>query len=133
MLYQACTSGSRPAGLSIHGFTFHGIHLCHSLGLHHGIEEQEIFPVLAARMSEFGPQEHLIQQHEQIHDGLEKLEQYLKRCLKGEQELRLEEMKTILDGFGPVLWAHLDDEVRMLGAENMRRYWTKDEMLDMNW
>jgi hypothetical protein len=31
------------------------------------------------------------------------------------------------------LWEHLDLEVKMLGAENMRRYWSKDEIMSMNW
>jgi hypothetical protein len=81
----------------------------------------------------FAPQDHLIKQHEQIHEGLEQLEEYLKACLHGEKEYRNEEMKTVLDRFGKVLWEHLDLEVKMLGAENMRRYWSKDEIMSMNW
>lgn len=133
MLYKACTSGTRPPGMSIRGFISQGLHLCHSLTMHHTIEEQHVFPELAERMPAFGPHDHLISQHEQIHEGLEKMEQYLDSCRSGERELRLAELKTIMDGFGEVLWTHLDDEVRMLGAENMRRYWTKDEILGMNW
>lgn len=40
----------------------------------------------------------------------------------------MQEMKEILDSFGEVLWQHLDDEVEQLGAENMRKYWSLDEM-----
>ena len=40
-------------------------------------------------------------------------------------------MKKILDSFGAVLWQHLDDEVKELGAENMRKYWTLEEMRRM--
>jgi len=36
-----------------------------------------------------------------------------------------------MDGFGEVLWAHLADEVRALGANHMREYWTVDEMKKM--
>lgn len=67
-------------------------------------------------------------QHKQIHKGLDKLTEYLEQCSTGERELRLSEMKEIMDGFGKVLWQHLDDEVKELGAENMRKYWTKEEM-----
>ena len=81
----------------------------------------------------FEPNETLIKQHEQIHEGIEKFEGYLKTCLYGEKELRMEEMKAIMDSFGEVLWTHLDLEVKMLGAENMRKYWKKDEILAMNW
>ncbi|OAP62933.1 hypothetical protein AYL99_02160 [Fonsecaea erecta] len=133
MLYKTCTSGSRPAGMSLRGFISQGLHLCHALTIHHTIEEQHVFPELAERMPAFGPHDHLITQHEQIHVGLEKLEQYLDACRSGEKELRLPELKEIMDSFGEVLWAHLDDEVRMLGAENMRKYWSKDEILSMQW
>ena len=43
----------------------------------------------------------------------------------------MEEMKEIMDSFGEVLWQHLDDEVEQLGAENMRKYWTINEMRRM--
>ncbi|EHY52912.1 hypothetical protein HRR90_008487 [Exophiala dermatitidis] len=133
LLYKTCTSGTRPAGMSIRAFISQGLHLCHALTVHHTIEERHIFPELAERMPAFAPQEHLISQHEQIHEGLEKLEAYLDACRTGERELRLPELKEIMDSFGEVLWTHLDDEVRMLGAENMRKHWSKDEILSMNW
>lgn len=92
-----------------------------------------MYPPLAERMPRFKADEHLIGQHALIHEGLDRLEEYLEKCLAGETELRLPEMKDVMDGFGEVLWQHLDDEVRDLGAENMRRYWSKQEMLDMPW
>ncbi|CAG9941990.1 unnamed protein product [Clonostachys rosea f. rosea IK726] len=36
-----------------------------------------------------------------------------------------------METWGDVLWAHLDDEVKTLGAENMRKYWTLEEMRRM--
>jgi hemerythrin-like domain-containing protein len=133
LLYNACTTGSRPSGMSLRAFLSQGLHLCHALTVHHTIEEQHIFPELAERMPAFAPKDHLISQHEMIHEGLEKLEEYLDGCRSGEKELRLEELKVVMDGFGKVLWEHLDDEVKMLGAESMRRFWTKEEILRMNW
>ncbi|EXJ94284.1 hypothetical protein A1O1_02678 [Capronia coronata CBS 617.96] len=133
LLYKACTTGSRPAGMPIRTFISQGMHLCHALTVHHTIEEQHIFPELAERMPVFAPQELLISQHEQIHEGLEKLEEYLKACLSGEREMRLPELKEVMDSFGDVLWTHLDDEVRMLGAESMRKHWSKEEILSMHW
>lgn len=73
----------------------------------------------------------LLTQHKQIHAGLDKLTKYLNECSSGERELRLSELKEVLDGFGDVLWQHLDDEVEQLAAENMRRYWSKEEMVRM--
>ena len=93
-----------------------------------------VFPELAQRMPAFADHDHLITQHEAIHEGLVKLEEYIDACRTGEKELRLPELKDVLDSFGAVLWSHLDDEVRMLGAENMRRYWTKEEIASgFNW
>lgn len=79
-------------------------------------------------MPSFRPGSAALEQHKQIHAGLDKLEEYLKGCRRGERELRREEVRGILDGFGGVLWTHLEEEVRELGAENMRKYWTKEEM-----
>lgn len=70
----------------------------------------------------------LLQQHVEIHKGMEGLREYLRKCLSGETELQMSVLKTQLDTWGTVLWTHLDQEVRTLGAENMRRYWTLDEM-----
>ncbi len=82
-------------------------------------------------MPAFKKELELLTQHKQIHKGLDKLQKYIDECSYGERELRLTELKEILDGFGKVLWQHLDDEVAQLGAENMRKYWTIEEMRRM--
>ncbi|KAI9821849.1 MAG: hypothetical protein M1827_002431 [Pycnora praestabilis] len=104
------------------------IFFCHHLHTHHGIEEEHIFPVLARKMPAFRKELELLAQHKQIHKGLDKFQEYLEDCRNGEKELRLEEMKVLMDSFGKVLWEHLDDEVKELGAQNMRKYWTVQEM-----
>ena len=96
--------------------------------MHHGIEETYVFPMLAKKMPLFRAKDHLKTQHEAIHEGLDKLEEYLKACQSGERELRLAELGQVMNTFGEVLWQHLDDEVNQLKAENMRKFWTKDEM-----
>lgn len=105
-----------------------GMSFCWQLRLHHSIEEQHMFPVLAEKMPEFRKELELLTQHKQIHVGLDKLEEYLKRCCSRETELRLDEVKQLMDSFKEVLWKHLDDEVYALRAENMRKYWTLEEM-----
>lgn len=101
--------------------------------MHHGIEEAHIFPILGRRMDAFnaksatGP----LEQHRQIHKGMEELQAYLSACQSGTKTLKRDEVKTIMDGFAVVLWTHLDDEVKLLGAENMRKYWSKQEMAAM--
>lgn len=99
--------------------------------MHHTIEEMHIFPVLAKKMPAFRKELELLTQHKQIHTGLDQFQAYLQDCTAGERELRLAELKSLMDKFGTVLWTHLSDEVEQLGAENMRRYWTLDEMKTM--
>lgn len=127
-LYAACSSGRRPSNTSLRQFLTVGLDFCHHLEMHHSIEENHIFPLLAKNMPEFRKELDLLTQHKQIHAGLDKFEAYLEACRRGETELRLEEAKSLMDAFGDVLWAHLEDEVKALGAENMRRFWTLQEM-----
>jgi hemerythrin-like domain-containing protein len=131
VLYTACESQKRPRNMSIRQFLSMGEQFCHHLTVHHTIEEQHIFPVLAKKMPAFRKELELLTQHKQIHNGLDKFEKYLEECASGERELRMGEMKDILDTFGTVLWQHLDDEVKQLGAENMRKYWTAEEIRRM--
>ena len=149
VLYTACETGKRGKGMSIRQFIGLGQQFCSQLEMHHGIEERyvksicssdssiltrshrHIFPVLAKKMPAFKKELELLTQHKQIHKGLDKLTKYLEECSTGERELRLPELKRILDGFGTVLWQHLDDEVKELGAENMRKYWSKEEVMRM--
>ena len=79
-------------------------------------------------MPAFEKELELLTQHKQIHEGVEKLEAYLDSAKSGEKDLSMPELKEILDSFGEVLWTHLDDEVKQLSAENMRKYWSASEM-----
>lgn len=128
-LQDACTGpGKRPGGLSARQIIMMGLQFCSQLAFHHSIEEQRIFPVLAKKMPEFRKELDLLRQHKQIHAGLEKLETYLERCRSGEEDMRREEVQKLMEAFGAVLWKHLDEEVQTLRADNMRKYWSLDEM-----
>lgn len=96
--------------------------------MHHSIEETYFFPLLARKMPGFRNQDALLTQHRKIHAGLDKFTAYLEECKSGERELVLKELKVVMELFGEVLWQHLDDEVKELGAENMRKYWTLTEV-----
>lgn len=130
-LMTACETQKRPAGMSIRQFLALGDQFVSQLTMHHTIEERHIFPILAKKMPSFRKEVDLLNQHKEIHKGLDRLDEYLRECRSGERELRLGELKAVLETFGDVLWKHLDDEVRELGAENMRRYWTLEEMRRM--
>lgn len=77
------------------------------------------------------PRAELLRQHEEIHEGMDLFEEYLRGCQSGVHELSLRVLKEKMDSWGEVLWKHLDQEVETLGAENMRRYWTVEEMRRM--
>ena len=83
------------------------------------------------KMPAFKKELELLTQHKLIHQGLDKFEDYISKCKTGEKDLRLDELKELMDSFGDVLWTHLDDEVKQLGAENMRKFWSIDEMRRM--
>lgn len=146
MLHNACTSGGRPQNMVLREFLQEGLQFCKLLTIHHGLEEQHLFPVLATKMPEFqtpsqrkrsgvknadGGAKELIRQHQVIHEGMDGFEAYLQSILGGENELDLRKMKEQMDSWGGVLWQHFDEEVETLGAENMRRYWTVDDMRRM--
>jgi hemerythrin-like domain-containing protein len=128
-MYSTCTKNKRPSGQSIRAFLSLAESFCSQLNLHHAIEERHLFPELAVKMPEF--RKDLVGQHREIHNGLDKMDQYVKMCRTGEKELQLTHLKMLMDGFGGVLWEHLDDEVKALGAENMRQYWTLEEMVKL--
>lgn len=116
--------------MSLKQFISTGLSFAEHLTAHHTIEENYFFPMLAGRMPEFDPKRgDLVKQHGKIHDGLEDFESYLRRCRSGDEEFEMGVLKGKMDGWGKVLWEHLDDEVRSLGAERMRRVWTKQEIM----
>lgn len=146
-LHNACVQNRRPSNISLKAFINLGLQFISHLTAHHSIEEAHIFPILAKKMPEFrsspssssssGPGKagsgaaELLRQHKEIHIGMDQFEEYLNQCRSGQRELVLSELKARMDCWGEVLWKHLDQEVKTLGADNMRRYWTVGEMRRM--
>jgi len=137
MIHNACVANKRPSNISLRQFIDQGLYFIRSLTAHHDIEETYFFPLLATKMPEFqsngkgrkdGGGAELLQQHRQIHAGMDVFEDYLRRCKNRETELELAVLKEKMDSWGEVLWKHLDQEVETLGAENMRKYWTLSEV-----
>ncbi|KAK5653158.1 hypothetical protein OQA88_9257 [Cercophora sp. LCS_1] len=138
-LYSACESGRRPAGMTLKQFIDEGLNLVRYLEAHHRIEETHLFPILARKMPQFGTAIpsgkkkkkadcELLKQHEKIHEGMDLLEDYLRACKNKEVEFELGVLKEKMDSWGEVLMKHLDEEVETLGAENMRKYYTLEEV-----
>ncbi|KAK3301647.1 uncharacterized protein B0T15DRAFT_544255 [Chaetomium strumarium] len=143
-LHTACVTKRRPAGMTLKQFIDEGLNLTRYLESHHTIEETYLYPILARKMPEFqassppgalkkgkeGRQEdcELIRQHRLIHEGMDEMADYLRQCKSKECELELSVLKEKIDPWGEVLLKHLEQEVRDLSAENMRKYWTLQEM-----
>ncbi|CAN8096862.1 unnamed protein product [Discula destructiva] len=135
MLYNAASSGRRPAGMSIRQFIEQGLSFLSHLETHHSIEETYIFPVLARKMPEFqaggkGGKKaaELLQQHREIHRGMDLMETYLNQSKKGETDFDMRVLREKMDTWAAVLWKHLDQEVETLGADNVRKYFTLEEV-----
>lgn len=95
----------------------------HHLGFHHNIEEQHIFPILAKRMPEFaknGSAEHL-EEHKAIHDGMDRYVALINSFKSSPSSYDPEAMRANLASWGPVLFYHLDAEVKTLHHDNLRR------------
>ncbi|KAK0637370.1 hypothetical protein B0T17DRAFT_613970 [Bombardia bombarda] len=143
-LYTACTTGRRPASMTLKQFLDAGVRLTQYLETHHTIEETHMYPLLARKMPTFraaaaahgaGSKKkksqqdcELLRQHQAIHVGMEDFEAYLRACRSREVEFELSVLKEKMDSWGDVLMKHLDQEVEELGAENMRKFWTLEEM-----
>lgn len=158
-LYTACTrdSSQGPAQLTERQLIEEGLRLTRYLEAHHSIEETYIFPLLAEKMPQFRAaveaHDHLyghrrqseteedneedteeancelIQQHRAIHLGMEQFEKYLRDCRSKKAEFSLPALKEKMDSWGEVFLKHLDQEVEELGAENMRKVWSREEMM----
>ncbi|ROT38457.1 hypothetical protein SODALDRAFT_311190 [Sodiomyces alkalinus F11] len=135
-LHTTATSNTRLHGKALRSFIDQSLYFLQMLKAHHDIEETYVFPVLARKMPQFRTGEksddaaaELLRQHREIHRGMDALETYLRACRSGEEEgLDMARVRELMDSWGTVLWRHLDQEVETLGAENMRRYWTLEEV-----
>ena len=127
MLHTACTQRKRPAGMTPRVFIAAGMRFCDDLDMHHSIEETRVFPHLARKMPVFGKNVGMVRQHREIHRGVARMREYLGAREKDGSDVEWEALAAIMNSFGEVLWTHLDEEVKELGAEKMR-VWTLAEM-----
>ncbi|KAH9948558.1 hemerythrin HHE cation binding domain-containing protein [Amylocystis lapponica] len=117
-------------GMSLQRYLRVARQLVEHLTVHHTIEERYIFPKLAERMPVFADNETHIKSHEKIHEGLDELSALIRKWNKEPSSYSPAEMRTSLDGWREVLVTHLADEVRQqdLGPENLKKYWTLQEV-----
>jgi len=127
-IYALADGSFNKKGMSLRLYLRKADELCEYLTLHHTIEERRIFPVLAKKMPEFRSNQAHIKSHQGIHKGLDALEALLKKWKADPKEYSPEDMKACLDSWREVLFVHLDEEVRDLSGENMKKYWTLQEL-----
>lgn len=133
-LWETVAAEKRLSELELSVFIQTGIDLARQLTGHHRTEERLVFPILGKKMVEFRPDEGpLLGQHEKIHEGIEVFETYLRQCQNGKATFEPSALRERMESWGEVLWTHLDQEVATLAAENMRKYWSTDEIRAMPW
>lgn len=81
---------------------------------HHETEEESIFPDLETFTGEKGLMQHCVKQHHAFHSGLQKLKDYASSTAP--EDFSSDELKRIIDDFGPTLREHLVEEIGALLA-----------------
>ncbi|WVQ81972.1 hypothetical protein IAT38_004099 [Cryptococcus sp. DSM 104549] len=131
-VYTLADGGFQKEGMTLPKFLREAQQLSNHLDMHHRIESY-IFPILAKKMPQFAAGaresgEHL-KKHKGIHDGLEKYDKVLSEALANPSSYDPAKLRAVLDGFREVLFTHLDEEVKDLGAESMKAAgWTLEEL-----
>ncbi|EJD42344.1 hypothetical protein AURDEDRAFT_168645 [Auricularia subglabra TFB-10046 SS5] len=127
-IYEMADGSFNERGMSLPMYLTQANNFKRHLEGHHNIEETYIFPHLAQRMQAFQPNDKHRTSHKGIHDGLDKLSELVRKWRTEPASYSPTEMRACLDSFRDVLFRHLDEEVVDLGADNMRKYWTLNEM-----
>ncbi|KAH8080270.1 hypothetical protein BXZ70DRAFT_960325 [Cristinia sonorae] len=127
-LYDLADGSFNKRGMNLRLYLRKADDLCRFLTNHHTIEERHVFPLLGKRMPEFRANKEHIKSHQGIHDGLDKLTALLEKWKADPKEYSPEDMRACLDSWREVLFIHLDAEVRDLGGENLKKYWTLKEV-----
>jgi len=127
-IYELADGKFYSRGMSLPAFMDSANNFKRYLEGHHNIEETYIFPILAKKMPSFREDEQHRLKHKQIHDGLDALAVIIKRVKEDPSSYSPADLRACLDGFREPLMTHLDEEVQDLQAENMRKYWTLEEI-----
>ncbi|KLT39272.1 hypothetical protein CC85DRAFT_251433 [Cutaneotrichosporon oleaginosum] len=122
-VYDLAEGGWKAKGMSFARFIREAEQVSHHLDLHHRIEEAYIFPMLAKKLPQFkaggkGSDAH-VAMHRAIHDGLERYDAVLAKAKRDPDGFDGAELRAVMDSFRGVLFHHLDEEVKDLGAESV--------------
>ncbi|KAI3337280.1 hemerythrin HHE cation binding domain-containing protein [Xylariaceae sp. AK1471] len=96
---------------------------CKVVEHHHRTEEDIFFPMLEEMTGEKDIMKANSEQHDAFQSVLGIFAAYIRQCLSRENKYNGTELIRIFDGFAPVLWQHLSDEIPTLIA--LEQYWEK--------
>jgi len=129
-LYLQCTTPTLPEDINdllIYAQSWHdGIHH------HHLCEETVFFPTIEAYTGEVGIMEKNVSQHEAFHPGLEEFRKYVFETKVEDYDGK--KLRSIMDGFGPILTTHLKEEIDTLlslekfGGQKLAKSWAELEV-----
>ena len=88
--------------------------------LHHMAEEEDGFPLIEEMAGEKGIMDESVDQHHAFLGGLDGLGKYAAECAAGREKYDGKRVVEMIDGFGPELAGHLEDEIPTI--EGLRRY-----------
>ncbi|KAG6832593.1 hypothetical protein H0H92_014429 [Tricholoma furcatifolium] len=100
------------------------------LHAHHTIEERFVFPILAKKIPKFAhdAQDGHVRSHQAIHDALQSLLALVTKWRMDPASYSPAEMTEALEGLAGVLFEHLDQEVEDLRGDNLKPYFTLEEI-----
>ncbi|GAA5931690.1 hemerythrin domain-containing protein [Sporobolomyces koalae] len=125
-IFELSDGSFQQRGLTVQDFAEVIEQFLEHLSFHHGIEEQHIFPILKQRMPHF-QLEHQ-EEHDSIHEGMHQLELLARRFKSDPTSYSPSDLQRNLQSWGPLLFFHLDAEVKSLKADVLRRYYTLEEV-----
>ncbi|KIJ51026.1 hypothetical protein M422DRAFT_158684 [Sphaerobolus stellatus SS14] len=121
----------KKQGMTLNSFLRIGEGFIHYLTMHHDFEEAHLFPRLAKKIPSF----RAIKAHRKAHKTILDdnicpfiYHNALVNVKANPKEYDPEAFREVLDSFRDTLFEHLDEEVNDLGAENMRKYWSLQEV-----
>ncbi|KAJ3803010.1 hypothetical protein GGU11DRAFT_389432 [Lentinula aff. detonsa] len=128
-LYELSDGSFNKRGWSLGIYLESAARFNHHLTMHHTIEETYLFPLLGKRMKQFSESEGLhLKSHKGIHDGLERLEGLIQQYKSEPNTYDPTKMRASLDSFRDVLFSHLDQEVEDLRGDNLKNFFTLQEV-----
>jgi len=127
-IYNLADGKYTERGLTLQQYLRQALEFRHHLEMHHDIEERYIFPVLAQRMAAFADNQKHRNAHRLIHEGLDRLSTLIARYQNEPVIYSPVDVRDCLNSFRDVLVSHLAEEEKDLSGENMKQYYTLEEV-----